>query len=90
MVIQNAKVNCPILSVKYFTNKGCRVLFRRGGGVIAFPDGRRIPFIERLGVFFVCLNVLPPDLVPAKDAFDRPINHPSGIQPGFARPGSDD
>ena len=60
MTIQNAKVNCPILSVKYFTNKDCRVLFRKGGGVIAYPDGKRIPFIERLGVFFVALNVLPP------------------------------
>ena len=82
MTIQNGKVSCPILSVKYFTRMNCRVLFRNGGGVIAYQDGRRIPFIERFGVFFVALNVLPPEIVPAEDAFGRPID-----PAGFHRPG---
>ena len=61
MTMQHAKVNCPILSVRYFTDRDCRVLFRKGGGVIIYPNGKRIAFIERLGVFFVALNVLPPE-----------------------------
>ena len=58
---QNAKVGCPILSVKKFTAMDCRVVVKKGGGVIYYPDGRTIPFIERLGVFFVAMNVLPPE-----------------------------
>ena len=58
--IPNAKINCPILSVRHFTAKDCKVLFRKGGGVIAYPDGRRVPFVERLGVFFDAMNVLDP------------------------------
>ena len=34
MTIQHAKAKCQILSVKHFTNKECRVLFRKGGGVM--------------------------------------------------------
>ena len=51
---QNAKVNCPTRSVQYFTNKNCSINFRQSGGVIAYPEGRRVPVVGRLGVFFGC------------------------------------
>ena len=63
-VIQRAKVDCPILSVRYFTRMDCKAVFQKGGGIIYYPDGRKIPFIERLGVFFVALNILPPKTIP--------------------------
>ena len=61
---------------------GCRVNFRDGGGIIHYPDGRKIPFIERLGVFFVALNVLPE--APTEDAFGRKIKD-GKLVPGFPR-----
>ena len=82
LTMQNAKVSCPILSVKYFTEQNCRVLFRKGGGVIIHADGRRMAFTERLGVFFIALNVLDPDLRPTEDAFGRKIETPDFIRPG--------
>ena len=39
--MQNAKVSCPIRSMKYFANMGCRVLFKKGGGVIAYQRGNQ-------------------------------------------------
>ena len=92
MTFQNAKVGCPILSVHYFTQMGCRVTFKKGGGVIVYSDGRRIPFISRLGVFFVAMNILPPEIVPKSDAFGRDIVNNrvvvAGSKPGFTRQGA--
>ena len=51
--------------------------------MIVYPDGKRMAFTERLGVFFIAPNVLPPDLVPEEDAFGRKIT-----KPDFGRPGS--
>ena len=61
LVIQNAKVACPIVSIRYFTRMGCTVVFKKGGGIIHYPDGRKIPFIERLVVFLSALNILTPN-----------------------------
>ena len=51
--------------------------------MIVYPDGKRMAFTERLGVFFIALNVLPPDFVPEEDAFGRKID-----KPDFGRPGT--
>ena len=42
-----------------------------GGSVIAYRDGRRIPFIDKVVYLFVALNLLPPGIVPEKDAVGR-------------------
>ena len=47
-----------------------------------YPNGKRMAFTERLGVFFIALNVLEPDLVPDEDAFGRPIPKPDVGRPG--------
>ena len=57
---QNAKVHCPIVSVKELVIKGCEVSFHDRGEHISYPDGRRIRFVRKQGVFFVQLKVLPP------------------------------
>ena len=58
--IQNAKVHCTILSVRYLVTRDCTVTFHRDGGHIAYPSGKKIPFVNKDGVFFVALNVIPP------------------------------
>lgn len=61
VTFQNAKVKMPILSVRRIVRKGSRVEFFVGGGVIHLPDGQKIDFVERFGVYFVHLIVEPPD-----------------------------
>ena len=61
--------------------------------MIVYPDGRKIPFVEKLGVFFVCLHVLPPGATKWEDAFGITFeldknNSADDKHPGFARPGS--
>ena len=58
--VQDADVQVPILSVKDFVVKGSVVKFRLHGGTIRLPDGRRLAFHERHGVYFICLNIVPP------------------------------
>ena len=55
---QHAQVHCPILSVSELISRECTVTFHKLGGHIAYPDGRRIRFVAKEGVFFVLLNVL--------------------------------
>ena len=57
---QHAKVHCPILSVDELVTKHCEVTFHNKGGHISYPDGRRIRFVRKQGVFFVARSVLPP------------------------------
>ena len=58
---QHAQVGCPIISVRDLVgNKKCKVIFGEDGGVIKFPDGRKIHFILRNGVLFVLLRVVEP------------------------------
>ena len=56
---QHADVHCPILSVTQFVTRDCTVTFHKLGGHIMYPDGRRIRFVAKGGVFFVLLNVMP-------------------------------
>ena len=58
---QHANVHCPILSVSELVHKDCVVTFHKSGGHILYPDGRRIHFVAKEGVFFVALNVASPD-----------------------------
>ena len=80
LTFQNADVHCTILSVKYLVTRDCIVVFHKGGGYIEYPTGRRIHFVCKDGVFFVALNVLPPN---TEDVFGRIVNP----EPGFARHG---
>ena len=59
-IFQHADVHCPIISVTQLVTRDCTVTFHRLGGHIAYPDGSRIKFISKGGVFFVLLNVQPP------------------------------
>ena len=61
IVVQHAKVHCPILSVRQWAKRGSQVFFKKGGGVINLPDGRELPFVERHGVYFIKLRVQRPD-----------------------------
>ena len=61
--------------------RDCIVTFHKNGGHIQYPSGKKIAFVNKDGVFFVALNVLPPN---CQDAFGTII--PETI-PGFARPG---
>ena len=74
-IMQNAKVHCPIISARYLVTRDCLVVFHKNGGYILYSPGKRNNFVLKEGVFFVRLNVLPPDLTPDK------------AKPGFARPG---
>ena len=61
LVVQDADVAVPILSVKDFVVKGSVVKFKLNGGTVKLPDGRRLIFQERHGVYFICLNIIPPN-----------------------------
>ena len=78
---QHAKVHCPIVSVRELVMKDCWVTFHKNGGHIEYPNGKKIRFVTRGGVFFVLLNVLPPD---TKDVLGR--NH-NPEKPVFSRHG---
>ena len=58
---QNAKVHCPILSVRYLVTRDCTVTFHRDGGHILYPTGKKLSFVNKDGVFFIALNVLDPE-----------------------------
>ena len=85
-VFQNGKVHCPILSVRKMVRRGCRVTFKRGGGIIRYADGRKLRFVERLGVFFVNLNVLDPDVAKNSLAFIKGPDEQDEPEPVFSRP----
>lgn len=53
---QHANVHRPILSVSELVHKGCVDTFHKAGGHIQYPDGRRIHFVSKEGVFFAALN----------------------------------
>ena len=61
VVIQHAKQNCPMLSVRRWAKRGSVISFRKGGGLIKMPDGRLMPFVEKHGVYFIKLRVQRPD-----------------------------
>ena len=85
LTIQHADVHCIILSVKEFVTHDCRVTFHKKGGHMRYPDGRRIRFVTREGVFVVSLNVLPPN---CSDVFGRAIADSKGrLTSGFSRHG---
>ena len=62
-----------ILSGRKLVNKGCRVDFRKGGGTIRYSDGRKLKFVERMGVFFVPMNILDPDIL--KESMEMVVQH---------------
>ena len=78
---QDAPVHCPILSVKYLVTRDCTVTFHKHGGHILYPSGKKVHFVCQDGVFFVALNLLPPN---CKDVFGRPVPQPDQ---GFVRQG---
>ena len=77
------KVHCPVINVKYQVTRDCVVTFHKLGGHIEYPSGRRVSFVCKDGVFFVALNLLPPN---CEDAFGRVVNaEPCKPSPGFTR-----
>ena len=67
---QHADVHSIILSVTELVTKDCSVTFTKHGGHILYPNGKKIKFMAKAGVFFVLLDVLPPGL---KDVFGRDL-----------------
>ena len=70
MVFQHGDVHSIILYVTEFVFKDCSVAFTKHGGHILYPSGKKIKFVAKMGVFFVMLDVLPPD---TKDVFGRDV-----------------
>ena len=62
IVFQNVKVTTPILSVRKLVLKGHKVEFWDGGGCItgAGAGGHKMFFVERNGVYYIKLRILPP------------------------------
>ena len=60
-VFQNANVHTAILSVTDLVQKDCWVTFHKLGGHITYPNGHKVKFVAKPGVFFVLLNVVHPD-----------------------------
>ena len=69
---QDADVAVPIISVKDFVVKDSVVKFKQRGGTIKLPDGRQLGFQERHGVYFILLNIVPPDDDLDPSLFARP------------------
>ena len=57
---QNTDVHCPIISVAQLVQKDCWVTFHKARGYVLYPDGSKLRFVARAGVFFVQLNVVHP------------------------------
>ena len=76
---QNAPVHSIILSVRELVTKDCTVTFHKDGGHITYPSGKKIAFVNKDGVFFVALNVLPPG---CEDVFGRNISELVFNRPG--------
>ena len=55
---QDGDVQVPIISVKDFVHKGSVVKFKRNGGTIRLPGGTILRFLEKCGVYFICLNIV--------------------------------
>ena len=55
---QDGDVQVPIISVKDFVHKRSVVKFKRNGGSIRLPSGTRMQFLEKCGVYFICLNII--------------------------------
>ena len=67
-------VDVPILSVRRIVRRGNLVKFRRGGGYIQNArTGRKLPFVERQGVYFIKVKVKnpSPDDVAVESVFSR-------------------
>ena len=54
---QDGDVQVPIISVKDFVHKGSVVKFKRNGGSIRLAGGTVMRFVEKCGVYFICLNI---------------------------------
>jgi hypothetical protein len=56
------KVKCPILSVLRLTKDGNKIVIREDGGeIINLESGKRIPFFQHNGVYYLKLKVNSPD-----------------------------
>ena len=67
-------VDVPILSVRRIVRRGNLVKFRRGGGYIQNArTGRKLPFVERQGVYFIKVKVKnpSPEDVAVESVFSR-------------------
>ena len=55
------KVKCPILSVLRFTKEGNQVILREDGGeIVNDRTGKKIPFFQQNGVYYLRLQVTAP------------------------------
>ena len=55
---QDGDVQVPIISVKDFVHRNSVVKFKRNGGTIKLPSGTVLRFMEKFGVYFICLNIV--------------------------------
>ena len=72
VTFQNVKVSTPILSVRKLVRKGHQVAFRKGGGTItAAETGDQMEFVDRGGVYYIKLKILPAKPKSTKSDFIR-------------------
>ena len=60
MVLQNTKVNHPIMSGRRLLRKGCEIRLKGKGGWIKLPDGHKVEIVLRKGVLWCELEVMSP------------------------------
>ena len=60
-VFQHGDVPIPICSIRRMAHRGCEAQFWKGGVRILFASGIQIPRVERWGVYFMELDIQPPD-----------------------------
>ena len=54
-------VECPIISVRKIVRKGNRVVFQENGGyIVNTTSKKKLHFVEKQGVYFIKLDVVPP------------------------------
>ena len=83
LAIRNAKVARQILSAKYLTNKDVRVLFRNGGGVVAYTmDGGYLSW-SGTGCSVLLWMSWPPD--DAAYNHRNTLDRATGLKQGFAK-----
>jgi hypothetical protein len=71
---QDGDVQLPIISVKDFVRKNSVVKFKRNGGIIKLPSGSVMRFVEKFGVYFICLSVTSGTLGNSSDIVDEIVD----------------
>ena len=81
---QDGDVQVPIISVKDFVHNKSVVKFKKREGTIKLPTGSILQFVEKFGVYFICLNVVSGVFPDGDGNLDSPMISTNDVDHTFA------